>query len=131
MIKNYLYGAKEWCNNLKQNGIKFYILSNTNKKDKVEKVANELDLPYIMFAKKPFKKGFLQAKKNLELESSQIAVAGDQIMTDVVGANRANMYSILTKPIDRRDIFMTRIKRPLEGCIIKRYLRNHGNGGND
>ena len=39
-------------------------------------------------------------------------------MTDVIGANRAKMYSILTKPIDKRDIFMTRIKRPIEGCFI-------------
>ena len=52
-------------------------------------------------------------------------------MTDVIGANRAKMYSILTKPIDKRDIFMTRIKRPIEGCIIKRYLKKQEkrNGG--
>lgn len=127
MIRNYLNGAKDWCNNLKSYGIKFYILSNTNKKEKVEKVAKELDLPYSMFAKKPLKKGFLEAQKNLNLESNQIAVAGDQIMTDVIGANRAGMYSILTKPIDKRDIFITKIKRPIEGLIIKRYLK--GNGG--
>ena len=73
MIKSYLNGAKEWCNNLKSEGIKFYILSNTNKKEKVEKVAKELDLPYIMFAKKPFKKGFLQVKEKLNLECTEIA----------------------------------------------------------
>ncbi len=54
--KNLLIGAKEWCNNLKGQGIKFYILSNTNKKEKVEKVSKELDIPYEMFAKKPSKK---------------------------------------------------------------------------
>ena len=123
MIKNYLIGANKWCNNLKKSGIKFYILSNTNKKEKVEKVASCLDIPYIMFAKKPFKKGFLKAKENLGIEASKIAVAGDQIMTDVIGANRAGMYSILTMPIDKRDIFMTRIKRPIENIIIRRYLK--------
>lgn len=74
MIKFCFLGVKTWCNNLKGQGIKFYILSNTNKKEKVEKVASELDAPYSMFAKKPFKKGFMQAKKNLKLESNQIAV---------------------------------------------------------
>ena len=73
--KNMLKGAKEWCNNLKGQGIKFYILSNTNDKEKVEMVANELELPYIMFAKKPFKSGFLKAKEKLGLENNQIAVA--------------------------------------------------------
>ena len=54
---------------------------------------------------------------------------GDQILTDVIGANRVGMYSILTKPIDKRDIFVTKIKRPLEGVIIKKYLKKK-QGGN-
>lgn len=74
MIKFCFHGVKDWCNNLKGQGIKFYILSNTNKKEKVERVANELNIPYSMFAKKPLKKGFMQAKKNLKLESNKIAV---------------------------------------------------------
>lgn len=121
-----LKGVKEWCNNLKKQDIKFYILSNTNKKEKVEKVAKELEIPYTMFAKKPLKKGFQKAKENLKLESSEIAVVGDQIFTDVIGANRSKMYAILTKPIDKRDILMTRIKRPLENYLIRRYLKRNG-----
>lgn len=39
------------------------------------------------------------------------------------------MYAILTKPIDKRDIFVTKVKRPLENLIIKRYLKKK-NGGN-
>ncbi|MCI8519217.1 MAG: YqeG family HAD IIIA-type phosphatase [Clostridia bacterium] len=123
--KNLLQGAEEWCNNLKGQGIKFYILSNTNKKEKVEMVSKRLDIPYIMFAKKPLKKGFIKAKQALNLEESQIAVAGDQIFTDVIGANRSKMFSILTKPIDKRDILMTRIKRPLEDALIRRYLKKN------
>ena len=123
--KNLLEGVEEWCNNLKGQGIKFYILSNTNKKEKVERVSRKLDIPYIMFAKKPFKKGFFKAKEALQLKTSQIAVAGDQIFTDVIGANRSNMFSILTKPIDKRDILMTRIKRPFEEALIRRYLKKN------
>ena len=33
------------------------------------------------------------------------------------------MYAILTKPIDKRDIFITKIKRPFEEVIIRRYLK--------
>ncbi len=49
-------GIKKWCEELKKSGIKFCILSNSNKKDKVENVAEILEIPYIYFAKKPFKK---------------------------------------------------------------------------
>ena len=121
--KNLIPGANEWCEELKSDGIKCMILSNTNKKDKVEKVAETLDVPYIMFAKKPFKSGFIKAKKKLNLESSEIAVVGDQIFTDVIGANRMNMFSILVKQVDKKDIFITKIKRPIENCIIKKYLK--------
>ena len=70
-----LEGAKEWCEELKLQDIKFYILSNTNKKDKVEKVSKELDIPYINFAKKPLKKGFKTVQKKLEIKNSrEIAV---------------------------------------------------------
>jgi len=33
------------------------------------------------------------------------------------------MFTVLTKPLDKKDIFITRIKRPLENMIIKSYLR--------
>jgi len=53
--------------------------------------------------------------------------AGDQIFTDIIGANRSNMYSILTKSIDEKEIFITKIKRPIEEAIIKRYLKKKRN----
>ena len=69
-----LEGAKEWCENLKQNGIRILILSNTNKIEKVKMVARKLNLSYINFAKKPFKSGFKKAVKLLELEPKNIGV---------------------------------------------------------
>ena len=46
-------------------------------------------------------------------------------MTDVVGSNRCKMFSILVKPIMEKDIFITKIKRPLENWIIKSYLKKN------
>ena len=116
-------GTEQWVQDLKKAGIKFCIVSNTNKRDKVKQVANTLDIPYFYFAKKPLKKGFMDAKKKLDLKAENIAAIGDQIMTDVIGANRCKMYSILVKPIAEKDIFITRIKRPIENKIIKSYLK--------
>lgn len=70
-----LEGVEEWCKNLKKQGIMFYILSNTNKKDKVKEVAKKLGIPYISFAKKPLKTGFLKIQRALGIkEARQIAV---------------------------------------------------------
>lgn len=118
-----LDGVQDWVENLKREGIKFCIVSNSNKVDKVKKVAETLDAPYIYFAKKPLKIGFKKAKQILGLEEKNIAAVGDQIMTDVIGANRCNMFSILVKPIKEKDYLITKIKRPLEKAIIKSYLK--------
>ena len=116
-------GVKEWAENLKQNNIKLYIVSNSNHKEKVENTAKTLDIPYTYFAKKPLKSGLNKAKKNMELPSEQIAVVGDQIFTDVIGANRTKMFSILVKPIDEKDIWITMLKRPIENLIKEKYKR--------
>lgn len=115
-------GTIEWVNNLKKAGIKFCIVSNTNKLDKVIYVAETLEIPYLYFAKKPFKTGFIKAKEKMGLEAENIAAIGDQIMTDVIGSNRCKMFSILVKPIQEKDILITRIKRPIENKIINNYL---------
>lgn len=114
-------GVADWAKNLKNEGIKICILSNSNKINKVESVAKILEVPYIFFGKKPLKSGFLRAKKLLKLDNENIAVVGDQIFTDILGANRCKMYSILVKPIEEKDYFITRVKRPLEKFIIRRY----------
>ena len=64
----------EWVKNLKGQGVKLYILSNTNKKEKVKKVAEKLEIPYILYAKKPAKTGFLKIQKELNLKPEQIGV---------------------------------------------------------
>lgn len=121
--KNLHKNTIKWAKNLKEQGIKLYILSNSNKKEKVENVAKSLGIPYKNFAKKPFKKGFLQIQKTVKEKSENIAVVGDQIFTDILGGNRCNMFTILIEPIDKKDIWITIIKRPIEDFIKKRYRK--------
>ncbi len=121
--KNLLKGAEEWVKRLKQKGLKFIILSNSNQEEKVKNVASILEIPYFYFATKPLKRGFKKAQKELQLEKNEIAVIGDQIFTDIIGANRSKMFSILVNPVAKKDLFMTKIKRPLEEMIVKSYVK--------
>lgn len=36
------------------------------------------------------------------------------------------MFSILVKQVGEKDIFITKVKRPIENAIIKKYLREKG-----
>lgn len=119
--KNMPEGVEEWCKNLKDKNIKFCIASNSNKKEKVKEVSERLGIPYIFFAKKPLKGGLNKARRIMALEPNEVAVVGDQIFTDVLGANRCKMFSILVEPIKEKDIFITIIKRPIENMIKRNF----------
>lgn len=123
----------DWANELKNQGIKLYILSNTNKKEKVEKVAKALQIPYKYLAKKPFKSGFLKIQKEVNLKSEEIGVVGDQLFTDVLGGNRCNMHTILVEPINPdKDYWYTAWKRPLENKIKRKIkMQKKTNGGEE
>lgn len=113
-----------WAEKMKEKGIKLYILSNTNQKDKVAEVAEQLNIPYENFAKKPMKTGFFNVQKKLGENPENIGVVGDQIFTDILGGNRCNMYTILVDPIHEKDFWYTAWKRPIENKIKNRYKKN-------
>ena len=120
--KNLSEETIKWSKKLQGQGIKMYILSNTNKTEKVEKVAKKMDIPFEYFAKKPSKKGFIKVKEKLKIKEENIAVVGDQIFTDVVGGNRCTMFTILVDPVTKKDYWYTAWKRPIEN-IFKRKLK--------
>ena len=121
--KNLVEGVIEWHENVRKSGIKTIIVSNSNKKEKLDTVSQKLELEYISFAKKPLKGGFKKALKKLELQPENVAAIGDQIFTDVIGANRCKIFSILVEPVNEEDLWMTKWKRPIEKKIVDRYLR--------
>lgn len=113
----------KWAKDLKGQGMKLYILSNTNHKEKVENVAKILGIQYKNLAKKPFKFGFIKVQNELKEKSENIAVVGDQIFTDIIGGNRCNMFTILVDPIDKKDFWYTAWKRPVENIIKNKYKK--------
>ncbi len=110
--------------NAKKNEIKLCILSNSNKKDKISKVANDLGIDYLMSAKKPMKFGYKKALKLLNLSPEKCIAVGDQIFTDVIGANRMKINSAYVEPISIKEYWYTKWKRPIEACILVAYKRN-------
>ena len=116
-----LEGIKEWIDNMKNEGIKFCIASNSLKKDKIEKVAKMLDIPYVHFSAKPTKIGLKKAKQILGIENNKnIAEVGDQLFTDVLGTNRMKMFSILTEPLCEEKVKINNLKRKLEKRVLRR-----------
>ena len=113
----------KWAKDIKGQGVRLYILSNTNRKQKVKKVAEKLEIPYIHFAMKPFKSCFKKIQKIVNESPERIAVVGDQIFTDIIGGNRCNMFTILVDPIKEKDYWYTAWKRPIENRIKSKITK--------
>ena len=121
--RNVLEGLEDWASKMIDSVIILYIVSNSNKKDKVKKIADQINIPFIYFATKPLKRGLKKAAKDMNLSYNNIAVVGDQIFTDVLGANRLKMYSILVEPICEKDFLITRMNRRFESIVKKKIVK--------
>ena len=108
--------------NLRDIGFKTCLISN-NKEKRVQPFAKKVGSPYIFKANKPAKSGFLKALNLLEVKKEQALFVGDQIFTDILGANNAGIYSILVDPINPREEIQIVIKRYFEKIVLFFYYR--------
>lgn len=108
-----------WFAQVKERQFKACIISNNGAK-RVEKVAQSLGIPFISRAVKPRRASFRRALALLEVAPEAAVVIGDQIFTDIMGGNRAGLFTILVAPIARREFFGTKISRLLEYFVLKR-----------
>ena len=124
--KKYSKELEEWSKRMRRNGIKLYILSNSIFKNLVKKVADELSMKYCSNAGKPMLRGFKKIMQIENIEKEHMLMIGDQIFTDVWGGNRFGIKTILVDPIDKKERIHTKIKRPFEKIILKKYSKKKG-----
>lgn len=74
-------------------------------------------------AAKPIPSAFQRACQELNLPANQVAMVGDQIFTDVLGANIAGMYTVLVKPLTEKSMPHTKLIRNLEKLVLARLER--------
>jgi len=113
-------GAVEWVKTIQNAGFKVIVVSNNFEK-RVNPIAAKFGLPFITFAMKPLPFGYLRASKILGVKCRECAIIGDQIFTDVMGANLCSMKSVLLEPIEVETGFSYDIRRGLEKGMRKRY----------
>ncbi|WP_368652149.1 YqeG family HAD IIIA-type phosphatase [Ornithinibacillus sp. 4-3] len=112
----------KWFKQLEANNIKVTVISNNNE-NRVKVFSDPLKVPYIANARKPLKRSFKQAAKLMGLCPGQVAVIGDQLLTDILGGNSAGFYTILVAPIVQTDAKITQINRTIERRIMERFRK--------
>lgn len=112
--------AVQWIESMKAAGYKMCIVSNASQK-RVIRFNDRLKLYAIHRAMKPGTAAFRKACRTMNLENKNIAVVGDQIFTDIYGGNRSGMFTVLVKPIDKREGRLVQFKRIFEKRILRQY----------
>lgn len=107
---------------LKEIGYQVVMLSN-NKEPRVKMFCDAVDAPYIYKAGKPNPQNYREAMRRMGTDTDTTLFIGDQIFTDIWGANRAGIYSILVKPIHPKEEIQIVLKRRLEWIVLLFYRR--------
>lgn len=107
---------------LKALGFSVCLISN-NDKERVRSFADPLEVQYVYKAWKPGKKGYLKGMEVLGTDLSNTIFVGDQIFTDIWGARRSGIYSILLDPINPKEEIQIILKRIPEKLIKWIYRR--------
>lgn len=122
--------AIELFQKLQETGFQTCIISN-NKDERVKPLAAALESEYVYKAGKPSARGYLQGMKKMDTVPETTLFVGDQIFTDIWGANRAGVHSILVKQIAKHEEIQIVLKRLLEKIVMIFYRRRkakHING---
>ena len=91
---------RNWKEELERYGITLFVVSNSRKSTRVPNYCKKLGIDFVRHAGKPSAKGFAEALEKTGRRAEETLMVGDQIFTDVLGANRAGIRVVLVEPIE-------------------------------
>ncbi len=103
-------------------GFKTCLISN-NREPRVRTFAEKVGALYLWKAGKPSPRGFESACAMMKESPEHTLFVGDQLFTDIWGANRAGIETILVEPIHPKEEIQIVLKRILERIVLKAYER--------
>lgn len=111
--------VRAWLTAMQNEGFMLIIVSN-NRVERVEPFACSIGLPFVAHGRKPLPTGYKAAAAALDIPLRECIAVGDQIFTDVLGANLAKIPSILLEPIqpEVEQKFIV-FKRKMERLLMK------------
>ena len=107
---------------LRSIGLDYCLISN-NQLPRVKPFADAVQAKFVEDAHKPSRKNYLKAMKLMHVDLDSCIFVGDQIFTDVYGAKRCGMRTILVKPLHPKEEIQIVLKRYLEKIVLYFYQK--------
>ena len=113
--------ARKFIEDLKAAGFKVVIFSNNNEK-RVKMFLGDIDTDYWYLALKPLPFSYWAVCKKMNTTPSKTIVMGDQLITDILGANLSGCHGIYCRQLQEKDSKMTAFNRRIEKFIWRNVL---------
>ena len=114
--------VRDWLETARQRGFGLCLVSNAVRGKRVRMVCQELGLPAVIRAGKPLARAFRRGLAVLGTRAEETCAIGDQVFTDILGANRLGLVTILLEPLNPRESPHTRLLRLVERPLRRRWL---------
>lgn len=112
-----------WVSKVKAAGLQLCILSNTRHPARLLRICAKLEIDHIRDKFKPSKRMYEIALARYGIKKEEAVMVGDQLFTDILGANRTGIDAIWVKPIAYREFAGTKISRLGERLVRKRLYK--------
>ena len=103
---------------------KVIIISNSPK-NRIRPFKEKLNVDCAYSSRKPFKTKYKKILEIYNFEIDEVACIGDQILTDIFGANRMGFTSILVNRVAKYETIFTKFNRFFEGFILKNLAKKN------
>ena len=113
---------KNLFDKLSEQGFKVIIFSNSPK-ERLSPFKKELKVDCCAKAGKPRKKNFIKILDLYKYDLSEVAIIGDQLVTDIYGGNKVGITTILVNPMSNIDMPFTKIHRYIERKKINKMTK--------
>lgn len=100
-------------------------ISSNNTYKRIKPYLKELGVGGVAWSLKPSTRGLLKIKLKYKLKKKEMAMIGDQIVTDILSGNRFKILTILVDPLGEKDLKITGLNRKIEKRIVK-YFKKRG-----
>lgn len=111
--------SKKLLRKLQDDFLVLVLSNNTN--SRLKPYLEDLGVGGVAWAMKPSIKGLIKIKRNYKLHKKEMCLIGDQIVTDILAANRYKIYSVLVDPLGEKDLKITGLNRKIEARIVSHY----------
>ena len=113
---------------LKKMGFKTFLLSN-HTLERVKRFTVTIRSLYIYKAGKPNTANYIKAMRMMGTKKETTVFIGDQLFTDIWGAKKVGITSILLNPIDKKEEIQIVLKRYLEKIVLNAYEKERKSEG--